>query len=179
MFQFLPRVPILKHTTEKGQLLSITDSAPMHPVGSVYIDVENEKAYVYAYNGTGADHVQYSAELLEPVYSVADPLVHWQTVANADDDGAMVFVCAPAAAHPTLYYGWQQVYGDVDALAGLVNEARTAGEEMTLLNGTYAKATATAVGTESKSFGIVNTTNASAATSGDVFLIGREVTTAT
>jgi len=166
----------LKHTTEPGQLLSITDAVPQHDVGLIYRDEGNDKAYMYVYNGTGAAHVQYSLELLEPLGGAS---VHWQTDGIADHAASYCFVVAPAAAHPNLYYGWVQFYGDVDAAAGFASEAVTANEECVTLDATYVKGTADTQGVNPTAFALVNTTNAVAGTSHDIFLIGREIVTAT
>ena len=169
----------IEETANPGQLLTITDSSPMHKVGALYYNPDDDKTYIYAYNATGADAVQYSLEILENVYSAATPRVNWQAIGVSDSDGDMAYVCAPAAAIPTLYYGWWQVQGDVAAAAGLVSETRTAGEELIVTDTTYIAATAGTNGCEDAAFAIVNATTTAAATTANIYLLGREFPTGT
>jgi len=116
-FEFKQNTGILKHTTEKGQLLSISDDTAQHTVGSIYYDDKNNKTYVYAYNGVGATVAADAVYVLIPKYSsTATNYTRWQVDGMTDDTTKVLkkYVCVPAAAVLSTYYGWNQVQGEVD-----------------------------------------------------------------
>lgn len=94
-------VKTIKHTTDKGQLNSITDSSAQHTPGAQYVD-KHGAHYEYGYNGSGAAMLQN-----RPCYQswgAGDTNPHWENI--ADGDAEMALVGIPQSAIPTLYWGW-------------------------------------------------------------------------
>ena len=167
----------IENTANPGQLLTITDSSPMHDVGQVAYDPTNGKWYIYALNSLGADATAYKAVALEQLYSVATPRVNWQVDDIAVVANAYYVVCALSVI-PDGEYGWWQWKGDVAALSNLTSEAHTAGNDMIVHNGAAVEAAATSPGCPATAFGQVNV-SADAATSANVYLFGREIVAST
>ena len=177
-FEFQNKMEILKQTTEKGQLLSVSDSTAQHTVGTQYYDRKNNKTYVYAYNALGATFSVNDLNFLVPQHTggtggnyTVEPLGDCVTKA--------VYVCVPAAEVPTLYYGWAQVQGDVDVNASdtsfFGDEAWAVNDELYI---SAAKAETVAdgdVGVTVAAFAIVEDSRASDGTAEcTIYLIGRE-----
>ena len=177
-FEFQNKLDILKHTTEKGQLKSITDTTAQHTVGSSYYDSKNNKTYVYAYNGLGA-----AGSINDPSYLV--PQDSGQTGGNwtiepVTDGAKRTYVCVPAAAIPSLYYGWAQVQGDVDVNASdtdvFTDEAWAANDELFITGGKPATVADDDAGITDTAFAIVQDSRASTDVGEcTIYLVGREV----
>ena len=178
MFQFTSKIDHLKRTTEAGQLLTITDTSPMHSAGAVYVDKINNKTYVYAYNGAGA-----TFSVNDPYYLV--PQDSGQTGGNwtiepMTDGAKRTFVCVPAALVPSTYYGWAQVQGDVDVNASdtdvFTDEAWAANDELFITGGKPATVADDDAGITDTAFAIVQDSRDSTGTAEcTIYLVGREV----
>lgn len=94
-------IRLLKHNTEQGQLLSITDSVAQHDPGEIYEDEDGTK-YIYMYNGVGSDCV---ANNLYWVWYGADATSPYAR-AIADGQADYGRVGAAMAAIPDTYWGW-------------------------------------------------------------------------
>lgn len=179
MFQNLNIIYSLKNTTEKGQLLSVSDTTAQHKVGAVYHDVKNDKTYVYAYNAVGSELDDNDPYFLVPQYSGAtggnftiEPL--------GDCVSKAVHICVPAAEVPSTYYGWAQVQGDVDVNASDTNiwtdEAWAVNDELFLTASKGGTATDDDTGVANATFAIVEDSRASTGTAEcTIYLIGREI----
>ncbi len=184
-FEFKQYTDLLKHTTEKGQLLSITDDTAQHTVGAVYFDEKNNKTYVYAYNGVGAAVAADAVYVLIPKYSsTATNYTRWQVDGMTDDTTKLCkkYVCVPAAAVPSVYYGWNQVQGEVDVDSTdtdffTVEAYDSDGDQLAILNAVVASyAIHDGKGIRDDCFGItkdVTTSDGSATCT--IYLLGREV----
>lgn len=177
---FAPPIGVLKATTEKGQLLSVSDSTAHHDVGSEYFDSTNNKSYVYAYNAVGSELDDNDPYLLIPQNSNGTG-GNWKVVAVADDTLAKLkYVCVPAAEVPSTYYGWMQVKGDADVNSSdtslWTDEAWALNDELIIINALGKVAVDTALGCADAAFAFVNDSRASDATAeNSIYLIGREV----
>ena len=177
-FEFPNKQTILKHTTEKGQLKSVSDTTAQHTVGTQYYDRKNNKTYVYAYNGLGA-----SASINDPNYLV--PQDSGQTGGNwtiepLTDGAKNVYVCVPAAALPTLYYGWAQVQGDVDVNASdtdvFADEAWAANDELYITQAIPTTVADDDAGVNVGTFAIIQDSRASTDVEEcTIYLVGREL----
>ena len=92
---------VLKHTTEKGQLHSITDSAAQHTGGAQYVDKYGAH-YEYGYNGSGAAMAQNRPCYQE--WGTGDTNPHWENIADGDAMYALVGI--PQSDIPSTYWGW-------------------------------------------------------------------------
>jgi len=113
-FEFPQFTGILKHTTEKGQLYSVSDTTAQHTVGSKYYDDKNDKTYVYAKNAAAATLATNKPYSLQHAFSSTGD--NWKVYAVASDtsDIAERYICVPASALTTdALYGWVQVQGNV------------------------------------------------------------------
>lgn len=176
--QFPNELGILKHTTEKGQLLSISDSTAQHTVGSTHYDSKNNKTYVYAYNALGATFSDNDPSYLVPQYSGATGGNY--TVEPPGDGTDHVYVCVPAALVPTLYYGWVQVQGDVDVNASdtgvFADTAWAVNDELLMIDGKGGTSADADIGVLDAAFAIVEDSRASTDVEEcTIYLIGREV----
>jgi len=176
-FQFPKRITHLKHTTEAGQLLSITDTGAQHDVGCVYVDEVNNKAYVYAYNAVGATLSDNDTYFLVPQYTGGTG-GNW-TVEPMADGAKAVYVCVPAALVPSTYYGWAQVQGDVDVNASdtdvFTDEAWAVNDELYVTAGKSATVADSDVGMTTSAYAIVEDSRASTGTAEcTIYLVGRE-----
>lgn len=176
---FAPPIGLLKANTEIGQLLSITDTAPKHDVGSRYYDKTNKKMYVYAYNAVGSALSDNDPYLLIPQNSKGTG-GNWKVVAVADDTlSKQKYVCVPAAVTPATYYGWMQVQGDVSVNSSdtdvWTDEAWAVNDELYIVAALGKIAADTALGFVTSAFAFVNDSRASTATAeNSIYLIGRE-----
>jgi hypothetical protein len=181
-FVFAPNLGILKQTTEKGQLLSVSDTTAQHTVGAAHYDNKNDKAYVYAYNAVGGALSDNDPYLLIPQNSNGTG-GNWKVVAIADDTlDKHKYVCVPAALTPIAYYGWMQVQGDVSVNSSDVgvfgDEAWAVNDELYITAAIAATVADTALGVPDLAFAFVNDSRASTAvTENSIYLIGREVVT--
>lgn len=113
-FKFPQFTGILKHTTEKGQLYSVSDTTAQHTVGTKYYDDKNDKTYVYALNAAAATLATNKPYALQHAFSSTGD--NWQVFAVASDtsDIAIRYNVVPAAALTTAApYGWVQAQGNV------------------------------------------------------------------
>ena len=181
-FAFPQRTELLKHTTEKGQLLTVTDTTAQHTVGATHYDDKNDKAYVYAYNAVGSALSDNDPYLLIPQNSNGTG-GNWTVVAIADDTlDKHKYVCVPAALTPIAYYGWMQVQGDASVNSSDVgvwgDEAWAVNDELYITAAICATVADTALGIPDLAFAFVNDSRASTATAeNSIYLIGREVIT--
>ena len=179
-FVFPRRIDLLKSTAETGQLLTITDSAAQHDVGTVYHDNVNNKTYVYAYNALGAAASDNDPIHLVPQYTGATG-GHWTMEPLGDDTVKKAsYVCVAAALIPSTYYGWVQVQGDVDVNASdtdvFTDEAWAVGDELYMTAGKPATAADTDFGVTVSTFALVQDSRASTDTDEcTIYLIGREM----
>ena len=188
-FMFPQTTELLKHTTEKGQLLSITDDTAQHTVGTTHYDGKNNKTYVYAYNGVGAAVAADAVYVLIPKYSsTATDYTRWQVDGMADDTTKLCrkFVTVPAAAVPSTYYGWFQVQGECDVDSTdtdffTVEAWDTDGDQLAILNAlVVAYAIHDGKGINDETFGITKDVTTSAGLDGaTIYLLGREVNATT
>ena len=181
-FAFPPYTDLLKYTTEKGCLKSITDSGAQHNNGAAHYDSVLNKTYVYAYNAVGAELDDNDPYLLIPQNSNGTG-GNWKVVAVADDTlDKQKYVCVPAAEVPSTYYGWMQVQGDVSVnssdTAIFADEAWAVNDELYVTAGNSATVADTALGFSDLAYAFVNDSRASTATAeNSIYLLGREVIT--
>lgn len=179
-FAFPQFTGLLKHTTEKGQLLTVTDTTAQHTVGTKHYDDKNDKTYVYGYNAVGSALSDNDPYLLIPQNSNGTG-GNWKVVAIADDTlNKQKYVCVPAALTPIAYYGWMQVQGDVSVNSSDVgvfaDEAWAVNDELYITAALGAIVADTALGFSNLAFAFVNDSRASTATAeNSIYLIGREV----
>ena len=176
-FTFPPGPSILKHTTEKGQLMSVSDDAPQHTVGSTYYDTKNNKTYVYAYNAVGATLSDNDIYYIIPQYSGATGGNY--TVEPIADAAKYAYVCVPAALVPTLYYGWVQMQGDVEVNSSdttvFLKEANAVGDELCISNGLSSTLADDDNGVADTCYALVEDSRAtSTTTETTIYLLGRE-----
>jgi len=170
---------VVEHTANPGQLLSITDSTPYHNTGQTYLDKATGKWYAYAQNNHTTTIAANAPAPLAAANDATSVRQGWATTVISDLGNACCYIVTPCAAIPTTYYGWYQFQGDVTALTGCTNEARTAGDQMEVTGGVLSRAAALGFGVGPKCFGIVRVANTGASTTANVYLIGRECTPGT
>lgn len=100
------KLQYLEHTTAKGQLHSITDSAAQHTAGDTYEDASGA-LYEYGYNGSGSVMVQNRPCVKS--YGAGDTNPHWEDI--ADGDACIALVGIPQSAIPSTYWGWFHTKG--------------------------------------------------------------------
>ena len=176
-FEFPQGPGILKHTTEKGQLFSITDNAAQHTVGTKYYDSKNNKTYVYAYNAVGATLSDNDIYYIIPQYTGATGGNY--TVEPIADAAKYAYTCVPAALVPTLYYGWVQTQGDVEVNASdtlvFLKETWAVGDELCISNGLSSTLADDDNGVADTCYAVVEDSRATSETAEcTIYLIGRE-----
>ncbi len=177
-FQFQNKLDILKHTTEKGQLKSVSDSAAQHTLGSSYYDRKNNKTYVYVYNGAGATLSNNDIYFVVPRQTAATGGNYSvEAIATATDH---VYVCVPAAAILSLYYGWVQVQGDAEVNASdttvFLKEVWGAGDELCISDGLSSTLAEGDLGVGDGAYAIVEDARATSDVDDEtIYLIGREI----
>jgi hypothetical protein len=167
---------VLKHTTEKGQLRSITDSTAQHTPGAEYVDKYGAH-YEYGYNGSGSAMKQN-----RPCYrswGAGGTNPHWEDIADGDK-----FYCTlgiPQADIPSTYWGWFHWKGPTtnDMYLDPINHDGTldvtAGEALCILDGLCA-ANALAL-TDQQDFCVATGTTETGALDMEVWLFGTETLT--
>jgi len=152
---------VLKHTTEKGQLHSITDSTAQHAPGAEYVD-EYGAHYEYGYNGSGAAMAQN-----RPCYrswGAGGTNPHWENIADGDKFYCEVGI--PQSAIPSLYWGWFHWKGPstnnmlLDPIDGDLTLDVTDGNALTILDGLCAVNAISL--TDQGDFGVVTATETGA-----------------
>ena len=177
-FEFPQLTGILKQTTEKGQLLTVSDDTAQHTVGAKYYDDKAHKTYVYAYNAVGAELSDNDIYYIIPQHTAGTGGNY--TVEPIADAAKYAYVCVPAAAVPTLYYGWVQVQGDVEVNASdttvFLKETWAVNDELCISNGLSSTLADDDNGVADTTYAIVEDSRAtSAVTEETIYLIGREV----
>ena len=163
---------IVPDTTAIGALRTTGDTAQAWKPGTVTTKVTSDGVQTFVYMYAESTLTGQKATV---VFERGGVLGGMAAAALADS-GSYCWIGAPAASITSTKYGWVQLEGPVTAFAGLVSEARTAGGQLDVTQGTLAYLTSDAKGTTIASVcGYVRVANTAAATTGNIHLHGNRV----
>ena len=155
-----------------GALRTTGDTAQAWKPGTTHVKVTDDgvQKFVYVYAESALTN-QKATVIFE-----RGGVLGGMAAAALADSGSYCWIGAPAASITTEKYGWVQIEGPVTAMDGLVSEARTAGGQLDVTQGTLAYLTSDAKGTTIASVcGYVRVANTAAATTGNIHLHGNRV----
>jgi hypothetical protein len=163
---------IVPDTNATGGLRTTGDTVAAWKPGSVTVKVTDDGVQTFVYMYAESTLTGQKATM---VFERGGVLGGMAAAAMADST-SWNYIGAPAASITSTKYGWVQIEGPVTAMAGLVSEARTAGNQLDLTQGTLADLSSAAGGTTIASVcGYIRVANTASSTTGNIHLHGNRV----
>jgi hypothetical protein len=163
---------IVPDTNATGGLRTTGDTVAAWKPGSVTVKVTDDGVQTFVYMYAESTLTGQKATVIFERGGVLGGMA----AAALADSGSYCWIGAPAASVTSSKYGWVQLEGPVTAFDGLVSEARTAGGQLDVTQGTLAYLSSDSKGTTIASVcGYVRVANTAASTTGNIHLHGNRV----